>query len=185
LIGLALVLAALPVAAQGRQIQIVAFGDSNTAGTATSASTAYPAVLEELLKAKGYDVKVTAAGSPGATAMDALHLVDGEVPAGTDVAIVEYGLNDKKEGYTLDMILPTMDEIVSRICARGTQVLILGIGGLDYSSVAKAHDALAIKLGPEFKQYQGPTGHFTVEGHRAEAEAILPLVEQLIARVKP
>jgi hypothetical protein len=48
----------LATAAQAETTRIVAIGASNTSGVAVGASAAWPALLEGMLKAKGYDVSV-------------------------------------------------------------------------------------------------------------------------------
>ncbi|MDH8442206.1 arylesterase, partial [Klebsiella pneumoniae] len=47
--------------------QIVALGASNTAGYGVGASAAFPAVLQELLRAKGWPMTVSNAGVSGDT----------------------------------------------------------------------------------------------------------------------
>jgi acyl-CoA thioesterase-1 len=172
-------------AAAAQTIQIVAFGDSGTAGTGTSMQTAYPARLEAMLRAKGRDVTIRNAGIAGETTTDGLRRVDSAVPPGTHIAIIEFGSNDLARGVDHPAIRANMDQIVKRLRSRGTEVLIIGIRGIDYAPVASANNALAVTLGPEFKNYLLPGGkHLTVEGHSAEAAKILPSVEQLIARSK-
>ena len=64
---ISLLLAALLIVGAGIQshaatVNIVAFGASNVAGHGVGSSAAFPAQLEGLLRAKGYDVRVVNAG---------------------------------------------------------------------------------------------------------------------------
>ena len=78
-LGAALWLSAGAVAANAAHIDIVALGASNTAGKGVGSNNAFPALLEAMLRAKGYDVTVANAGisyatrlgivSPGARAL--------------------------------------------------------------------------------------------------------------------
>lgn len=108
------------------QTRIVAFGDSNTYGQGLPRGEDWPAKLEVLLKSKGYDVRVVNAGVSGNTTVDALTRVDSAVPAGTDIAIVTFGVNDARRGVPPATIGKNLSEIVTRIKSRGTQVILCG-----------------------------------------------------------
>ena len=56
--------------------QIVAFGASNTAGYGVGSDQAWPARLEAMLRAKGYQVTVANAGISGDTTMGMLRRLD-------------------------------------------------------------------------------------------------------------
>src|SRR3982074_1279958 len=68
--------------------QIVALGASNVAGKGVSSSEAFPAQLERMLAAKGYNVHITNAGVNGNTNADLLAGLDQAVPAGTKVVLL-------------------------------------------------------------------------------------------------
>src|SRR5579871_2026863 len=74
------------------EISIVALGASNTAGKGVSPDQAFPAQLEAMLRAKGYDARVTNAGVSGNTTSGMLGRLNSSVPDGTQIAIV--GLNN-------------------------------------------------------------------------------------------
>ena len=63
-------------AAHAKTIQIVAFGDSATAGYLVARNDAYPAQLQRTLRAKGYDVEVRNEGISGDTAAGALSFIE-------------------------------------------------------------------------------------------------------------
>lgn len=110
----------------GAQTRIVAFGDSNTYGQGLPRGEDWPSKLETVLKSKGYNVRVANAGVSGNTTVDALNRVDSAVPAGTHIAIVTFGVNDARRGVAPATIGQNLSEIVSRIKAKGAQVILCG-----------------------------------------------------------
>src|SRR5207253_6173329 len=60
--------------------QIVALGASNVAGRGVDSSQAFPAQLERMLAAKGYNVHIVNAGINGNTNADMLARLDQAVP---------------------------------------------------------------------------------------------------------
>ena len=94
LLLVALALLAASAATRADTIQIVAFGDSATAGYLVARKDAYPAQLQAALRKKGYDVVVENAGVNGDTTAGALHRFDQAIVPDTDIALVEFGTND-------------------------------------------------------------------------------------------
>src|SRR3954454_12950084 len=74
--------------------QIVALGASSTAGYGVGAAAAYPAQLQEILRAKGRPMSVTAAGVSGDTTAGMLARLSGAVPPGTKIVILQIAGND-------------------------------------------------------------------------------------------
>ncbi len=140
----AVVVAALSVWAAdagAKTIRIAAFGDSNTAAFMVGAEKGYPADLQKLLRAKGYDVVVADGGVSGAKSADGVQTVDKLVPPGSDIAIVFFGRNDKRWGVAEAVTHANMDKIVARLTQRGVAVLLCGYWAYDFSDIARAHDA--------------------------------------------
>src|SRR5262249_28055260 len=67
-LALAVAMRAPAAAGADRPVRIVVLGDSLTAGLGLSADQAFPAKLEQALRAKGLAVEVTNAGVSGDTA---------------------------------------------------------------------------------------------------------------------
>jgi len=115
-------------------IKIVAFGDSTTAGSGKAhvsglsigvpMSEAYPAKLENALRAKGWNVTVSNQGVPGQTAGAAVYTVDMRVPAGTNLTIVRFGGNDRFAGRSPADIAANLGEIVAKVRAKGSAVIL-------------------------------------------------------------
>jgi acyl-CoA thioesterase I len=169
--------------AQARPVTIVAFGDSLTSGWLVPHVQAYPAQLQARLRKKGYDVTVKNAGIAGDTAAHALKRFDLAIEPGTDICIVEFGINDRRTGASLAQVRARLAAIVRALQARRIQVLLVGTGGLNFSALAKANDALYVewKLPPH--KYRARDGaHFNAEGYAILVGRMLPQVEELLQR---
>jgi acyl-CoA thioesterase-1 len=167
-------------------VHIVAFGDSATAGYLVPRNQAYPAQLQAALRRKGYDAVVNNAGINGDTTAGALARLDAAIDPGTDIAIVEFGTNDLRRGSSLADIRTRLTRLVGALRARGIQVLLVGLGGLDLSSVAGATGALYVQWSlPRGKYRAGDGQHFNGEGYAILVARMLPQIEILMKRTKP
>ena len=173
----------LAPAAQARTIHIVAFGDSATAGWLVPQTQAYPAQLQALLRKKGYDVSVTNAGANGDTTEGALARFDAVIAPGTDIAIVEFGTNDLRMGVPRERMRANLTEIVQSLQKRGIAVLLIGLGSLDLSGVARDNNVpYAQWTLPPGKYRARDHAHFNAEGYSIVIARMLPQVEELLAR---
>lgn len=181
------------VPAQAKTIQIVAFGDSNTAGFLTAAEETYPYRLQRLLQAKGYDVRVRNSGISGDISGAGLARMDTDVPAGTDIAIVFFGRNDMRFGLGMKRLRSNLDEMVGRLRSRNMAVVLCGQYGFDFADIAKKHGAVyfpdffsgtaveGVKK-PEFTRALDPLRHLNGAGYAVVADALLRVVEPLVIR---
>ena len=155
--------------ARAASINIVALGASQTAGSGTgrhsggvSPDEAFPARLESLLRARGYDAHVTNAGVAGDTTDGMLGRLDSSVPQGTNLVILQPGTNDGKKGASAGSAV-NVPLIIQKLKARGIKVIM-----------ANTSSAAA---------YVGPDGqHLTAEGHNVVAQNLLPKVIGAIGR---
>jgi acyl-CoA thioesterase-1 len=74
--------------AAAARAQIVALGASNVAGRGVSSSEAFPAQLERMLAARGYNVQIANAGVSGDTNVGMLGRLDQVVPDGTRIVLL-------------------------------------------------------------------------------------------------
>lgn len=127
--ALAWVLAALPGAslANDRTLKIVAFGDSLMAGYQLPVSGAFPARLEQALKAKGHAITIVNAGVSGDTSSGGLARVDWSVPADTDAVILGLGANDMLRGIDPKITRSSLDTIIRKLKSRGIEVMLAGM----------------------------------------------------------
>src|SRR5262249_37635348 len=84
-------------------LRLVALGDSLTAGWGLPSDEAFPAVLEKVLRAQGYNVTIVNAGVSGDTASGGLARLDWTIGDGADGVILELGANDMLRGISPDV----------------------------------------------------------------------------------
>ena len=192
----------LAAVAADRPVRIVALGDSLTAGLALPADQAFPAKLEQALRAKGLAVEVTNAGVSGDTASSGLARLDWSIPEGTDAVIVELGANDMLRGIDPKITRHALEGIVRRLADRRVAVLLAGMRaapnlgpdyGRDfeaiYSELAARNDLLLYPffldgVAGEVELNQRDGLHPTAAGVDAIVARILPKVEELVSRVR-
>lgn len=121
---LAATLCASVVTAAAAPWRIVAVGASNTSGWLISERSAYPALLQDMLKAGGLDAEVTNAGVPFDTTATMLARLDAAVPAGTDLAILQPGGNDLRFLGTRETRAANIAEMTRRLRARSIAVIV-------------------------------------------------------------
>jgi acyl-CoA thioesterase-1 len=173
-------------AAIATPVKIVALGDSATAGWLVAKKDAYPAELERQLRAKGHQVEIRNAGVSGDTSAGALKRLDIAVDPDTDIVLVEVGTNDLRLHVPAVKMRANIAEIVRTLQKRRIAVLLIGLGPLDLSGVARANNVpyAQFKLPPG--KYRARDGaHFNAEGYRIVVARMLPQVEALIAAVRP
>lgn len=187
--------------AQPRRIRIAAFGDSLSAGYGLPQRAAFYSVLERELRAKGLNVSVENAAVSGDTASAGLARLDWSVQDGTDLVIVELGANDALRGIDPTITERALDEIVTRLKARGMAVVLAGMlappnYGQDYARAFNGiYQRLAAKhsvpLYPFFldgvvgvQRLNLPDGiHPTAEGVQEIVRRILPTVEAAVRKL--
>ena len=110
-----------------RSLNIVAFGDSLTAGYQLAPDEAFPARLQALAKDRGKDVTIVNAGVSGDTTADGLARLDWSIPDGTDGVILALGANDALRGLSPADSAKNLDAMLARLRERKIPVLLAGI----------------------------------------------------------
>jgi acyl-CoA thioesterase-1 len=192
----------LPATAADKTLQIVAFGDSLTAGLGLVSQDAFPAKLQQALAAKGIAVTITNAGVSGDTMSNGLARLDWSVPPGTDAVILELGANDALRGIDPAVTRRALDAILGGLAKRKIPVLLAGMLaprnlGTDYAhqfdaifpDLAKTYGVVfypffldGVAADATLNQRDGL--HPTAAGVDVIVAKILPKVEELIARAK-
>jgi len=139
-------------------LNIVALGASNTSGWGVGSQSAYPALLEAMLKAKGYDAHVINQGQSFDTTAGMLRRMDSAVPRNTSVVILNPGGNDLRFFGTEEQRAANIGAIMSRLRARNIKV------------IAFENSIVPSNL------YQWDGIHFKTEGHNVVATYLLPRV---------
>jgi len=177
---------------------IAVLGDSLGAGYGLPETEAFPAVVEDLLRGRGHDVRVLNAGVSGDTTAGGLNRLEWILQQMPEILVVELGGNDALRGQALENIEANLRQIVRRAREHGAQVLLLGMDlptnyGPDYSRgftaiyerVARDEEAILVPgfmrevgLDPELLQPDGL--HPTTEGQRRLATSLVPPLEQML-----
>ena len=95
---------------------IVALGASGIHGKGVPLSEAFPAQIENMLKADGYNIQVINAGVDGDTTTQMLFRMDSVIPPITRITIVQPGTNDfqsRKHGLSVEQHLANIEAIVT------------------------------------------------------------------------
>src|SRR5271155_3243041 len=123
---LVLLAAALAITSplQAAPLNIVAIGASNTTGFGVGEANAYPAVLQALLRKRGINANVTNAGVNGDVTAGMLRRIDGAVPKGTDLVILQPGGNDLRFLGTKEARTANIAAMVARLKARHIRVIV-------------------------------------------------------------
>lgn len=165
---------ALPASqSDAQQIGVVALGASNTYGKGrgrhpggVAPGRAYPAQLQAMLKARGYNVSVRNAGVPGDTTAGMLARLGSAAPNGTRVVILQPGGNDARRGIGAGQRAANIAEIRRRLQARGVRLIVL---------------ERIRSLTP--RASRDPDGqHFDARGHAAVAAHLVPQVIAAIGK---
>jgi len=183
-----------------KAIQIVAFGDSLTAGYRLKPQDAFPVQLQKALKSRGHNVVIANAGVSGDTTTAGLERLAWAVPDGTDAVIVEFGGNDALRGIDPAVTRANLEKIISKLKERNIPTLLAGIRAPANwgESYAKAFDAIfpdlaqehglifypffleGVVLDPKLNLNDGL--HPTSKGIAEIVKRIVPSVEDLIDR---
>lgn len=201
-----LIAAAMMTAAHGsaaaREVKLLAFGDSLTAGYGLPKTEGFTAQLEAALRADGLEVTVINAGVSGDTSAGGRSRVAWALSDGPDAVILELGANDGLRGIEPSVTRENLDAILAQLGGHGVPVLLAGMLappnlGKEYgeefrvvfTTLSEAHDVVfypffldGVAGVPSLNQDDGI--HLNAEGVRVVVERILPAVKKLLAKVE-
>lgn len=179
-------------------LEVLAFGDSLTAGLGLPASEAFPAQLQARLKAEGIDATIVNAGVSGETTTDGLARLDWALADKPGYVILALGANDMLRGIDPKIVRANLDKIIDKITASGAKILLLGMRATPdwgaqyerdfdaiYPDLAKAHDVPlypffleGVAMDPALNQADGL--HPNERGVAILVDHIAPLVAKMI-----
>ncbi|MEO7659705.1 MAG: arylesterase [Pyrinomonadaceae bacterium] len=108
--------------------KIIAFGDSLTAGFGLAEKESYPYLLQEKLKADGFDFEVVNAGISGDTSLGGLERSDWVLEQdNARILILELGANDLLRGAPVAKMKSNLDKIIRKAKGKNIKVLLCGM----------------------------------------------------------
>ena len=178
---------------------IVAMGDSLTEGLGLDEAEAYPARLEQKLRADGYACRVVNAGVSGETSSGALSRVNWILKLKPDIVILETGANDGLRGIDPQLTRKNLGRIVEAFQAQNTRVILAGMYMTSnlgesytrefaavYPDVARNYGLILIPFFLEgvagvsgLNLYDGI--HPNADGYRVVADTVYPYVLQALS----
>ena len=196
--------ASLTTVAQPAQepLEIVALGDSLTAGYQLAPGDGFVPQLQAALDARGHHVIIYNAGVSGDTSAGGLARLDWSIGEGTDAVILELGANDALRGLPPKGTRDNLRQIIERITQRGIPVLLAGmyappnLGSSYANHFNTIYPDLATTYDLIFDRFflEGVAGkknlnladaiHPNAQGIHIIVRRILPKVEQLIEQTK-
>ena len=194
--------AAAPPAVAPRAILF--FGDSLTAGYGleNAGTQAFPALIQDRLRAAGLPYTVINAGLSGDTTAGGLHRIDWLLRRPIDILVLELGGNDGPRGLPVDEARRNLQGIIDRTRAKnpGVRVVVAGMRmppnfGQEYTASFEGMYPALVQANPGatlipfllegvggIPAYNQADGiHPTAEGHKIVADlvwkALAPLVK--------
>jgi acyl-CoA thioesterase-1 len=180
--------------------RIVVLGDSLTAGLGLAQADAYPALVEEKLRAAGYDWEVVNAGESGDTSAAGLARTDWALDQpNVRILVLELGANDGLRGLSVAEMKKNLAAIIERAQAKHVAVLLAGMEappnfGPDYTvSFRQTYRDLATqykvtllpflldKVAGNAALNQGDGIHPNVEGARIVADNVWMVLKPMVA----
>jgi len=187
--------------AHARTLRVLILGDSLAAGYGLAAADGFQAVMLAALRARGHDVQFVDAAVSGDTTAGGLARLDWSLADGADAALVELGGNDGLRGLNPAGTEASLGAVLDRLAARHIPVLLSGmvappnLGG-DYGrAFAAVFARLGARLGMLYDPFflegvaanpalnQPDHIHPNPEGVRKVVARLLPMMEQLLAKV--
>ena len=193
--------AVVATAAAGEPGRVVILGYSITSGYNLNPEEAYPALLQEKIKAAGLDYAVVNAGLSGDTTAGGLRRIDWVLGEGAaDVLVIALGGNDGLRGLPVAQVEENLAAIMVKARAANPAVKIIVAGmqmpgsmGRDYTEsfaavfgrAAQAHGAVLLPF--LLEGVAGDPGmnqpdliHPTAEGQRRIAETVWPVLQGVL-----
>ena len=181
---------------------ILFLGDSLTAGLGVEESQAFPALIQEKIRAANLPYEVINAGLSGDTTAGGLSRLDWILQKPVDVLVLELGANDGLRGLPVPAMKTNLQAIIDRVKAKNPKVKIVIAGmeippnfGADYTAdfhaifaqLAQTNHAALIPfllegVGGHLDLNQPDHIHPTPAGHKIVAENVWRILEPLLTK---
>ncbi len=184
---------------------ILFLGDSLTAGLGVQEAQAYPALIQEKIRARNLPFDVINSGLSGDTTAGGLSRLDWILQKPIDALVLALGANDGLRGLPVEEMRANLQAIIDKVKAKNPQVKIVIAGmrmppnlGGDYAAkfaalfpelAQKNHAALVPFLldgvGGHADLNQADHMHPTSAGHKILAENVWKVLEPLLTKTGP
>ncbi len=188
--------------AWAEQVNIIAIGDSLTAGYGLAQSDSFPAQMQVALRAVGEKVKIINSGVSGDTSAGGRARLEWALSLKPDAVILELGANDGLRGLDPRQTEANLGQMIADIQKQALPILLTGMRappnlGQQYGTefenlfrrLAKKHRLLfypffleGVAAVPALNQADGI--HPNAAGVREIVKRILPFVRELIGQVR-
>ena len=181
--------------------RLVILGDSITAGYNLSPQEAYPALLQEKIKASGFNHTVINAGQSGDTTAGGLRRLDwvlGDEKA--DIVVLALGANDGLRGLSLEAMQENIARMIGKARAANphTQIVVAGMRmpesmgetytrqfSESFTKIASSEDVLLLPfllqgVAGDPQLNQADRIHPNAAGQRRIAENVWPVILPLL-----
>lgn len=183
-------------------LRILFFGDSLTAGYGIEPEETYPALIQEKINQRGWNMQTVNAGLSGETSAGGLRRIDWILRRPIDVFVLELGANDGLRGIDTESTEENLQAILDRVRKKNPQAALVIAGmqvppnmGKDYSRefaeifprLAETNEAALIPFLLEdvggIPELNLPDGiHPTAEGHKIMTETVWEILEPVLKR---
>lgn len=181
---------------------ILFLGDSLTIGLGVQQEQAYPALIQEKIRAEKLPFEVINAGISGDTSAGGLARLDWVLQKPIEVLVLALGANDGLRGLPVAQLKSNLQSIIDRVKAKNSAVKIVVVGmeippnyGADYAAqfagvfpdLAKQNDAALVPfllegVGGHIDLNQPDHMHPTAAGHKIVAENVWRVLEPLLKK---
>ncbi len=181
---------------------ILFLGDSLTIGLGVQQEQAYPALIQEKIRAEKLPFDVINAGISGDTSAGGLARLDWVLQKPIDVLVLALGANDGLRGLPVAQLKSNLQSIIDRVKAKNPTVKIVIAGmeippnyGADYAAqfaavfpeLAKQNNAALVPfllegVGGHIDLNQPDHMHPTAAGHKIVAENVWRVLEPLLKK---
>ncbi len=184
--------------AKDNPVKVLILGDSLSAGLGVETQQAYPSLLQDMLKQKGFDVNIINGSISGSTTTGAPSRLKWFFRAKPDILVLALGANDGLRGLSTDMMAQNLGKTIIIAKKNGIKVILAGMKlppnyGPEYANafdasfgwLAESHDLpfipfLLKNVAGNASLNQADGIHPNPEGHKIIAVTVFEvLVEQL------
>lgn len=178
--------------------KIVILGDSLTKGHGVAMEDAFPALLEEMLQEKGYDVRVINAGISGSTTSGGLSRLEWVMQQEPEIVVLALGANDGLRGRPVEKMRENLHNMIVYAKEHNAKVVLAGMKlpmsygkvyreeyEAAFSSLAEEHNLVFIPfllegIAGDRKLNLADGIHPNEDGHRVMANNVYKYVEPLL-----